>query len=66
MNALNVKEVFSVVYAIKNVQQDASTTFVTKSRVTAHARKCMLDIIAIIVIPESLDIIANLTALKNA
>jgi hypothetical protein len=66
MNALNVKVGFSVIYAIENALQDARTMFVTWSLVTAHARKRMLDIIAIYVFQESLDMIANLTALKNA
>jgi hypothetical protein len=29
MNALNVKKVFTVIYAIKNAPQDARTMFVT-------------------------------------
>jgi hypothetical protein len=66
MNALNVKRVSSVSYVIKDAPQDARTMFVTWPLVTAHARKHMLDIIAIDVFQEGLDMIATLTALKNA
>jgi hypothetical protein len=66
MNALNVKGGLLEIHVIKNAPQDAKTMFVTRSRVTVHARKHMLDIIAIIVFPESLDMIANLTARQNA
>jgi hypothetical protein len=66
MYALNVKRGFSVRYAITDAHSDAKTISVTLSRVTVHASKHMLEIIAIIVFPESLDVIANLTVLKDA